>query len=116
EGGVEVLAVPRGTSAHQAGLAPGDVITHADQRAIPDLAALEREVARRRPGDALSLRVRSAEQGSERGLTLVLGWELPAERVSEDQARERLGRWLGLRVEAIARPDGETALRILGRP
>lgn len=60
EGGVEVLAVSRETFAHQAGLAPGDVITRADMRPVADLAALEGE------GGA-------AGEPSARELTLPLG-------------------------------------------
>ncbi|MFP5257074.1 MAG: S1C family serine protease [Acidimicrobiia bacterium] len=56
DGGALVLSVVAGSPAERAGLAVGDVVTHADDRPVTSAAALVSVVRRCAPGDDVALR------------------------------------------------------------
>jgi serine protease Do len=60
--GIEVAMVLPESPAQKAGLKPGDVITHADGRELPDMVAFQEIIDAKKIGDVLDLKVKRREK------------------------------------------------------
>jgi S1-C subfamily serine protease len=70
---VVVVQVTEGSPAAAAGLNPGDLITAIDGEPLDSSEALTKAIARRQPGDRVTLSITSARGGDEREVEVRLG-------------------------------------------
>ncbi len=82
--------VPEGSPAAEAGLGEDDRVLAVDGRAVPDVSALERALARYKPGDSVALRVQGRGDVSPRTAKVVLAPDPRIELVRVEEAGGRL--------------------------
>lgn len=97
--GVYVDSLMDGSSASKAGVRTGDVIVEIDGQAVTSTPELQEMVARRRPGDAMKLKVN--RNGSEKSFSVTLNNRQGSTDLIAKASDEELLDLLGIQVEPI---------------
>ena len=100
--GVLIAGVEEDTPADEAGIEPGDVITHFDGTRITDVAQFRRVVAGVTPGEEVEVRV--VRGGRERTLGAVLEERSDTFVAQDEEEAEEEPRWFGLDVVELDDP------------
>jgi serine protease Do len=99
--GILVASVTRNRPGMRAGIIPGDVITGLDNEPVTDVREFQGEIARRRPGSAVSLTL--VRQGRPVSVQAVLDrWPIAG---AEPAKSLPVRNWLGLKVRNLAVSD-----------
>lgn len=98
--GVFVDSIMRGSAAGKAGVKPGDVIVAIEGKAVSSTPELQEQVARRRPGDQLTLKVN--RKGTEKEIKVTLFNKNGQSQPSIASVGESLLDQLGIEVENLS--------------